>query len=140
MPDLVRALERLGPREARWLLRAGLDGATVQALAEEYGVSQAAAGVHLFRAARDLAGALGGQRPPPLPDREEAPAVAAFLAGQGPAAEALRRVAAEQEAVRAGRAAAREAEARSGRRRVEEVLRWVAILAILGVALWSLGR
>jgi HPt (histidine-containing phosphotransfer) domain-containing protein len=138
MSPLVQALAQLGPREARLLARAGLEGASTQALAAAHGISPEAASVGLFRAARRLAAALEQAPCPPLPDAAEAVQVAAFLRGEGAAAKALARLAAEGQAVHEGQAAARAAAAGSGRQRLETALRWLAILGILGVSLWSL--
>jgi len=138
MLDLVHALRGLGPREVRLLARAGLDGLDVAALGAEYGVSAASAGVLLARAARSLWHAQEGTSAPPLSDQEEAVQVAAFLRGEGPWAAVLARLREEREAVRSGLAVRQDAEAGSRRRKVENVVRWVAILAILAVAAWSM--
>jgi transposase-like protein len=138
MSDLVQALERLGPREARLLLRAAEPGVGLAELAREYGVTEAAMGVLLLRAAQGLTAALEGARPRPWPEAAEAQALAAFVAGEGPAAAALARLRVEREAVGAGRAALAVAEASSRRSQVERWLRWLAILGILGVSAWSL--
>jgi hypothetical protein len=137
MADLVLALERLGPRQVRLLLRTALDGVGLRDLAAEYGVAEASLTTHLVRAARALTAALEGARDEPLPDALEAAEVAAFLSGRGPEHAALTRLGAESEAVRRGRAALAAGQASSPRRQVENWVRWLAILGILG--LWLLS-
>jgi hypothetical protein len=138
MPDLAQALAGLDPREARLLVRLTLEGAALPGLAAEYGITPEAAAVGAFRAAHHLAAAVAATPCPPLAGAQEALEVAAFLRGEGAAAGALERLRADRDAVGAARAAAHAAEAASPRRRVEDVLRWVAILAILGVSAWSM--
>jgi hypothetical protein len=161
--DLRQALGALPPREGQLLGRLLLDALPPRACARLYGISEEALAVHLLRAGRNLAHALGpggGSAPPEeeasdeverreaaalwralfAPVGEPAPGVPGRPEAPGALAPLLGHVRASAGAVRAAlqRAADEAADSPAGRR--EELARRAAILLLVGLTAYFLLR
>jgi hypothetical protein len=127
---LLEALVGLPPREGQVVRRVALEGMTPESFAALYGLDEAAAAQLAFRAF--------GALEPGAPERSLAAFVEEWRTGQGQGVLSALRAGREAALARLERAEA--ARAASPLRRVEEGLRWVAILGIVGLSLWLWNR
>ncbi len=143
---VVPALAALQPHHAH-VLRAWalLPAPSLAALATLEGIGEGQASVLLLRATRALEAQLSAHELSPLTDHEEvlaSPRFAQALAAAQPTDGATLALALTALAPQLKPALdlARQAEERSPRHRVEGVLRWVAIVAIVSLSLWIYVR
>jgi hypothetical protein len=143
--SLGAVLQTLPPRPAALLRRRLTQGASLEACATFYGVTEEAVSIHVLREAQALTSAVGGSaRPPESPDEEAAWArqlSAALEREAAPVSPALvdtvalcRRLQAVGKEVEAALAERERLEAASPKRKREELLRRLAVGLLLALA------
>ena len=143
--SLLAALRRMSPRAAQVVIKATIDGRSLEELAQAYGVSGHAMGILLMRSIREFEAALDGHRFAPQSFDLELAALPEFLDRwkrrelPGPVLTLVDSPATRQE-VKAGLEAAAAAEDASPRGRLLTWLRWVAILLIVALSAYLYWR
>lgn len=121
--ELLTRLVALHPRALQVLRHVAFEGGDVDSLAQKYGIGRP-------QAQRLLARALEALDAAPLADDDDDQQVAKFLEQN----QTLRALQAHADLLLAGLRAAETKEAQSPRRRVEPILRWVAIVIIVALS------